>query len=290
MITRPDVIAAAVVFILVCGSLLLIEGRLVYAAVYDGQEIGIVSSRQAGDAIRIQVQQNLEHQLGKNVFLPDPLTYVACRVPDALLSPPGELTGEYRGLPWMTDGGPVFINQEPTLADADAGGVNEASGQPQQQLVSKAPKPQPRPVAEGMPRRVAYHSVSRGAGSGALVWPVSGPITSPFGWRILWGSLNFHTGVDIGAAYGTPVGTAASGKVVLAGWDGGYGRCIVIDHGNGLATRYAHLSRIDVRLGEKVTRGEVIGNIGESGNADGPHLHFEVIIDGAVVDPMRYLQ
>ncbi len=85
------------------------------------------------------------------------------------------------------------------------------------------------------------------------------------------------------------MGAAASGKVVLAGWDGGYGRCVVINHGDGLATRYAHLSRIDVSLGEQVNRGEVIGNIGESGNADGPHLHFEVIINGNVQNPMNYL-
>ena len=278
LITRPVVIAAAAVFVLACGSLLLIEGRLVYAAVYDGQEIGVVASRQVGDALRIQVQQDLEHQLGKTVFLPAPLTYMACRAPDTILSPPGELTEEFRGLPWMTDRGPAYVNQEPALAEADVGGVSEASGQPQ-----------PRPVAQGMPRQAAYGSVSRGSGSGTLIWPVSGRITSPFGWRILWGRPNFHTGIDIGASYGTPVGAAASGKVVLAGWDGGYGRCVVINHGGGLATRYAHLSRIDVNLGEQVNRGEVIGNIGESGNADGPHLHFEVIINGSVQNPMNYL-
>jgi len=85
------------------------------------------------------------------------------------------------------------------------------------------------------------------------------------------------------------VGAAAPGKVVLAGWDGGYGRCVLIDHGDGLATRYAHLSRIDVGLGEQVSRGAVIGNVGESGNADGPHLHFEVIINGNVQNPLLYL-
>jgi murein DD-endopeptidase MepM/ murein hydrolase activator NlpD len=136
---------------------------------------------------------------------------------------------------------------------------------------------------------VAYGSVSRGSGSDTLVWPVTGPITSPFGWRILWGQRNFHTGMDIGVGYGTPVGAAAPGKVVLAGWDGGYGRCVLIDHGDGLATRYAHLSRIDVGLGEQVSRGAVVGNVGESGNADGPHLHFEVIINGNVQNPLLYL-
>jgi len=278
LVTKPVVAAVAAVFVLVCGSLLLTQDRLVYAAVYGGQEIGVVTSRQVGDALRLQVQQDLERQWGKTVFLPAPLTYVACRAPYALLSPPGKLTEEIRSLPWMTDDGPVLVNQAPVLAMA-GGSVD-----------SKAPaQPQPRPAAIKMPRKVAYGSVSRGSGSGTLAWPVSGPITSPFGWRILWGRRNFHTGVDIGAGYGTPVEAAASGKVVLAGWDGGYGRCVLIDHGDGLATRYAHLSRIDVSLGEQVSRVEVIGNVGESGNADGPHLHFEVIINGNVQNPLRYL-
>jgi len=270
LVSKPVVVAVAAFLVLVCGSLLLTQNRLVYAAVYSGQEIGVVTSRQVGDALRLQVQQDLERQWSKTVFLPAPLTYVACRTTYTILSPPGELTEEIRSLPWMTDDGPVPVNQPPVLAVA-GGGVE-----------SKAP-------AQSQPRMVAYGSVSRGSGSDTLVWPVTGPITSPFGWRILWGQRNFHTGMDIGVGYGTPVGAATPGKVVLAGWDGGYGRCVLIDHGDGLATRYAHLSRIDVGLGEQVSRGAVIGNVGESGNADGPHLHFEVIINGNVQNPLLYL-
>jgi murein DD-endopeptidase MepM/ murein hydrolase activator NlpD len=154
--------------------------------------------------------------------------------------------------------------------------------------VSRATKPQPKLAPEGMPRTVAYvGGTSRGSGSGVVSWPARGPITSPFGWRFR--GSNFHTGIDIGAGYGTSVDAATSGMVVLAGWDGGYGRCVLIDHGDGLATRYAHLSRIDVGLGERVNKGEIIGNVGESGNATGPHLHFEVIINGSVENPLHFL-
>ncbi len=159
LITKPVVIAAAAVFVLVCGSLLLIEGRLVYAAVYGGQEIGVVASRQVGEALGAQVQQDLERQLGQTVFLPAPLTYIACREPYSSLSPPGELTESIRSLPWMTDDGPVLVNQEPALAGADVGVVSEASGQPE-----------PRPAAQGMPRQLAYGSASRGSGSDTLVF------------------------------------------------------------------------------------------------------------------------
>ena len=118
-----------------------------------------------------------------------------------------------------------------------------------------------------------------------LVWPVSGPVTSPFGYR--WGRL--HAGIDIGVPYGTPIHAAASGTVVLAGWTGGYGNYTCIDHGGGLATCYGHQSSYAVSAGAQVSQGQVIGYVGNTGHSFGAHLHFEVRINGNPVDPLGYL-
>ena len=121
--------------------------------------------------------------------------------------------------------------------------------------------------------------------SSGLIWPVSGPITSPFGMR--WGKL--HPGLDIGAGMGTPIKAAAAGRVIVAAYDGGYGNLVVIDHGNGLATAYAHQSQIAVSVGQQVAQGQTIGYVGSTGFSTGPHLHFEVRVNGSPVDPMGYL-
>jgi murein DD-endopeptidase MepM/ murein hydrolase activator NlpD len=118
-----------------------------------------------------------------------------------------------------------------------------------------------------------------------LIWPVNGPITSPFGWR--WGRM--HQGIDIGADTGTPIHAAAAGTVIYCGWEEGYGNFVVIDHGGNLATAYGHQSAIAVTCGETVTQGQVIGYVGCTGHCTGPHLHFEVRINGDPVDPMGYL-
>ena len=121
--------------------------------------------------------------------------------------------------------------------------------------------------------------------SSGLVWPVSGPVVSPFGYR--WGRL--HAGIDIAVPYGTPIHAAAAGTVVLAGWVGGYGNYTCIDHGGGLATCYAHQSSFAVSQGAQVGQGQLIGYVGCTGHCFGPHLHFEVRINGAPVDPLGYL-
>jgi murein DD-endopeptidase MepM/ murein hydrolase activator NlpD len=123
------------------------------------------------------------------------------------------------------------------------------------------------------------------ASSAGLVWPVSGPVTSPFGWR--WGRL--HEGIDIGVSYGTPIHAAASGTVIYCGWESGYGNLTVLDHGGNLATAYGHQSSIAVSCGQYVTQGDVIGYVGSTGHSTGPHLHFEVRVNGSPVDPMGYL-
>jgi murein DD-endopeptidase MepM/ murein hydrolase activator NlpD len=118
-----------------------------------------------------------------------------------------------------------------------------------------------------------------------LIWPVSGPVVSPFGYR--WGRL--HAGIDIAVPYGTPIHAAAAGTVVLAGWVSGYGNYTCLDHGGGLATCYAHQSSYAVSQGAAVAQGQVIGYVGCTGHCFGPHLHFEVRINGTPVDPLGYL-
>ncbi|HEY5059405.1 MAG TPA: peptidoglycan DD-metalloendopeptidase family protein [Gaiellaceae bacterium] len=118
-----------------------------------------------------------------------------------------------------------------------------------------------------------------------FIWPVSGPITSPFGMR--WGTL--HPGIDIGVPTGTPIHAAAAGTVIYCGWEEGYGNLVVIDHHNGLATAYAHQSRIASTCGENVAQGQIIGYSGCTGFCTGPHVHFEVRVNGTPVDPIGYL-
>jgi murein DD-endopeptidase MepM/ murein hydrolase activator NlpD len=118
-----------------------------------------------------------------------------------------------------------------------------------------------------------------------FIWPVSGPITSPFGMR--WGTL--HPGIDIGVPSGTPVHAAAGGKVVWCGWMSGYGNLVMIDHGGGYATAYGHNTRVAVSCGEEVAQGQVISYSGCTGFCTGPHVHFEVRVNGTPVDPLTYL-
>lgn len=119
----------------------------------------------------------------------------------------------------------------------------------------------------------------------SLAWPVRGRLTSTFGPR--WGRM--HYGIDIAAPVGTPVYAAATGQVTYAGWAGTYGRLIVIDHGNGVETRYAHNSQIFVRVGDEVQPGQRIALVGNTGNSTGPHLHFEVRVNDEPQDPLDWL-
>jgi murein DD-endopeptidase MepM/ murein hydrolase activator NlpD len=131
---------------------------------------------------------------------------------------------------------------------------------------------------------VTYSSSDGTPSASGFVWPVSGPVVSPFGWR--WGRM--HEGVDIAAGYGTPIAAAASGTVIYAGWMGGYGNLIIVDHGGGIATAYAHQSSFAVG-GGTVAQGQTLGYIGCTGHCYGPHLHFEVRVNGSAVDPLGYL-
>lgn len=123
------------------------------------------------------------------------------------------------------------------------------------------------------------------------MWPVRGRIMAGFGQRLdpFSGEGAFHSGVDISAPMGTRVESGGDGIVLEAGWDTGYGNAIVVDHGYGMSTKYGHLSKIFVVVGQEVKRGEVIGAVGMTGKATGPHLHYEVIVNETPVNPMKYL-
>lgn len=123
------------------------------------------------------------------------------------------------------------------------------------------------------------------------LWPARGFITSEFGWRKdpVTRVGEFHEGIDISSPYGSQVKAAAEGIVIISGPDGGYGKAVVIDHGYGIVTRYAHLSRSFVVVGQKIRKGAVIGAVGNSGKSTGPHVHYEVRIDGMPVNPLKYL-
>lgn len=144
------------------------------------------------------------------------------------------------------------------------------------------------PAAPALPVRVRLPE----ADMEQLLQPTEGPITSRFGWRIhpIFGTREFHTGVDIANRLGTPVLAAQSGVVRFTGWMVGYGRLVRVDHGNGLETAYAHLSAILVASGDRVSRGQILGRVGSTGWSTGPHLFFEVRRGGVALDPAPFFR
>ncbi|WP_083901704.1 murein hydrolase activator EnvC family protein [Pseudanabaena sp. PCC 6802] len=128
-------------------------------------------------------------------------------------------------------------------------------------------------------------------GTGQMMYPTVGPITSPFGWRMhpILGYEKFHAGMDFGAEYGSIIYAADSGTVIFAGWYGGYGNAVIIDHGNRITTLYGHASELYVREGQSVQKGQPIAAVGSTGFSTGPHLHFEVRSNGEPTDPAPFL-
>jgi murein DD-endopeptidase MepM/ murein hydrolase activator NlpD len=135
------------------------------------------------------------------------------------------------------------------------------------------------------------HSTERITTMLAGFWPVDGRITGPYGERTdpFSGEGAYHTGIDISAPAGSTVTAAADGTVEEAGWSNGYGRLVIVDHGNGYETYYAHLSRVDVIEGQSIHQGERVGAVGTSGHSTGPHLHYEVRVGGVPINPYRFL-
>ena len=137
----------------------------------------------------------------------------------------------------------------------------------------------------GTQERPTYVSAS----NGSFIWPTEGSISSPFGYREIFGSVSFHSGLDISNKLGTSILAADDGVVTFTGPKGSYGNLIIVDHGNGFETYYAHCSVIMATVGEEVSQGELIGQTGSTGRATGNHLHFEVRADGDALDPLFYL-
>jgi septal ring factor EnvC (AmiA/AmiB activator) len=159
---------------------------------------------------------------------------------------------------------PPGTSAEPT-ASADA--ETQTASPPADAASSPSPSPPPTPAAN------------------QLAWPLSGTLTSPFGIR--WGKL--HTGIDIAAPAGVPIGAAAAGAVIYSGSFGGYGLLVVVNHGNGLSTAYAHNSSVFVAVGDSVAQGQAVAAVGCTGSCTGNHVHFEVRVDSVAVDPIGFL-
>jgi murein DD-endopeptidase MepM/ murein hydrolase activator NlpD len=163
--------------------------------------------------------------------------------------------------------------------------VLEGESQELAAIVERAARVEAAARAAASAPTISAPSVSAGAVTGGWTWPASGPVTSEFGYR--WGRM--HEGIDIGAPVGTPVLAARGGIVSYAGQMSGYGNIVLVEHGGGLTTAYAHQSRIHAAVGQLVTAGQQLGEVGSTGNSTGPHLHFEVRVNGSPRNPREYV-
>jgi murein DD-endopeptidase MepM/ murein hydrolase activator NlpD len=164
------------------------------------------------------------------------------------------------------------------------GSAATAAPEDQQRIVQGAGAA--KTASRGVPSEGATPATAAGLWSR---WPVRGPITSDFGRRHPGARARFHAGIDIGVSRGTPVRVPAKGTVVFAGWRNGYGRTIIVNHGDRVHTLYGHLSDLGVSRGQKVKQDAVLGLTGTTGHASGPHLHYEILVSGRPVDPGPYL-
>src|SRR3954465_15552489 len=186
----------------------------------------------------------------------------------------GKLVSSRGDLQSPRDGGQAILTRHRSTRHRLEGDLSKMQAQVQAQLRAAQQGPS---IGAGPIRR----------GTGSMIWPVNGPITSPFCEARAWERC--HPGIDIGVPAGTPIRAADSGRVVLAGWTGGYGNYTCIQHTASLSSCYGHQSSIGVSVGQNVSQGQVIGAVGCTGLCFGDHLHFEVRINGAVTNPLNYL-
>ncbi|MBP1757841.1 MAG: Metalloendopeptidase [Firmicutes bacterium] len=188
--------------------------------------------------------------------------------------------------PSMYEGDRRVITQGQTGQEQIYSDVTSVNGQVQYEEIRSRmvlSKPTETVMAVGTMERPTYYS------TGSLQWPTTGDITSPFGYRYIFGRSSFHSAIDIANSYGTPIYAADSGVVTKAEYSGTFGNLIVIDHGNGMETYYAHSATMDVSVGDGVKKGQLIATMGSTGRATGKHCHFEVHINGEAVNPEQYL-
>lgn len=182
------------------------------------------------------------------------------------------------------------LQKDKAAAEAQYDGFVQESLNIQGKIVAKEKELEERRKAEAAKRKAAGRAVS---GSGQLSWPVSGynSISSYYGYRIhpIFNTKKYHAGIDIPAPTGTAIKAASDGIVISSGWQGGYGKAVVVSHGNGLVTLYGHNSTLKVSEGDYVSKGDTIALCGSTGYSTGPHCHFEVRVNGATVDPLGYL-
>jgi murein DD-endopeptidase MepM/ murein hydrolase activator NlpD len=177
------------------------------------------------------------------------------------------------------------LSAEAVLAEGRTLLLPDARPRPRPLVASRGDAPRERNAAPAV-GSTPQPETKQTAGDSNWRWPINGgTITSEFGGR--WGG--FHTGIDIAVAIGTQAVAARAGTVVFSGWDGGYGYCVILDHGNGLKTRYAHASVLLVTTGDTVAQGAPVIQVGTTGHSTGPHLHFEVIVNGTPQNPRDFL-
>jgi len=229
------------------------------------------------------IQEDSILALGQSIILskPTPLVTVVAQVEgnETVPIPYQTITendNSVNGIKVKTEGknGEKFIAYTATLRN----GVVESKNIIEEKVIKVAVD---KVVVKGRSVQVASRS-GGGTSTGKLHWPVSGSISQSFG--------RGHTGMDIAGASGSAIGAADGGTVTFAGWQGGYGNFIIINHGNGIVTRYAHCSKLLVQKGQKVSQGQTIGLRGSTGRSTGPHLHFEVMVGGAFRNPISYLR
>ena len=146
-------------------------------------------------------------------------------------------------------------------------------------------------ASEQIALMIQRRGASAYVGTGQMIWPLGGPITSEYGWRThpIYGNARYHSGIDIGGDYGMNIYAADSGTVTYSGWISGYGNTVIIDHGNGVSTLYGHNQSLTVSVGQNISQGDVIAHCGSTGNSTGPHCHFEVRVNGEPTNPYDYL-
>lgn len=256
-------------------------------AIAEQQKVTVEALQAANDATRSPFLA-----IGQRLVIPGRAEAAALPSPQSAPPAPGAITS-HPGHPFSR-----IVGDGETLWDiAQAYGVSvdaivEANSLPNDNLIFPGERLvipiHTVEVAGGVVPRPRRPSISL---ANVFMWPARGRVTSGFGFRRhpVFGTQEMHTGIDIGAPLGTPVVSARAGTVIAADWEGGYGKLVRVDHGDGLTTSYSHLSQIAVRVGQRLYPGDLIGYVGNTGFSTGPHLLFEIRVHGRPLDPLKYL-